>query len=89
MLCTCYLRRGVVYVPTMAQVEPRAGHKLVEQVAVMPISDSAAVKQALQETIARGNPSVPMRSGRDFPKPILPKYAGVRGWSAFERDAST
>ena len=39
----------------------------------------------MQTTIARGNPVVPMLRRSEYPPPLLPKYARVKSWSAFER----
>jgi len=39
----------------------------------------------LAATVARGNPAVPMLLRREWPPPVLLKYAGVKSWSAFER----
>jgi hypothetical protein len=57
----------------------------VEPVAVVPVSNTDALRQALSETIARGNPQVPILRRREIPPPVLLKYAGVKSWSAFER----
>lgn len=78
------LRKGIVYVPTMGKMD-KGFYRGVEPVAVIPASNTDALHQALTETIARGNPHVPMLRRRDWPPPVVLKYAGVRNWSAFER----
>jgi hypothetical protein len=85
MNCHLYLRNDVVFLPTMGQMG-KGFYRGVEPVAVVPASNAAGVRQALQATIARGNPVVPMLKRSDWPAPILLKYAGVQSWSAFERD---
>jgi hypothetical protein len=86
MLHYCYLRKGVVYVPTVAKTF--AGFYLgMDPVAVVPVSHTADLRRALQETIARGNPRVSTPSRGNFPPPVTLKYAGVKSWAAFERSA--
>jgi hypothetical protein len=90
MLCSCYLRDGVVYVPTLGRREREPVYTDIEPVGVAPIANTEAVRRALLDTIARKNPTIPDpdRKTRDAPSIIL-KYAGVRSWSAFYRNAST
>jgi hypothetical protein len=87
MKCHCYLRKGIVYVPTFAKIENGA-YQNIEPVAVVPISHAADLKRAFLETIARGNPIVPDSSPDDHPDPVVPKYAGVKTWTAFARGTS-
>jgi hypothetical protein len=79
----CYLRQGV-FLPTVGQVN-KIVYFLVNPVAVVPVSNTDALRTALQETIKRGNPTV--KYDRSAP-PILCKYAGVKSWSTFARNAS-
>jgi hypothetical protein len=58
---------------------------LVEPVAVVPVSNTDALRTALQETIKRGNPI--MTYDRTAPSTFC-KYPGVKSWSAFARNAS-
>ncbi|HWE75007.1 MAG TPA: hypothetical protein VG328_17735 [Stellaceae bacterium] len=80
----CYLRRGAVFLPTTGKVDKNV-YFLVEPVAVIPVSNTGALRTALRETIARGNPVV--EYDREAP-PVLCKYAGVKSWSTFARNAS-
>lgn len=64
-------------------------YRMIEPVAVLPVSDSDALHRAFATVIARGNPKVPMLSRDEDSPPILPKYAGVKNWKAFVHDAST
>jgi hypothetical protein len=87
---SCYLRDGVVYVPTLARREREPVYTDIEPVGVVPVANTEAVRRTLLDTIARKNPTIPApdRKARDAPSIIL-KYAGVRSWSAFYRNAST
>jgi hypothetical protein len=87
MNCHIYLRNGIVYVPTMGRMD-RGFYRGVEPVAVVPVSNTEGLRRALAETIARGNPDVPMLRRNEWPPPVLLKYAGVKTWSTFERDMS-
>jgi hypothetical protein len=79
-----YLRNYTVYVPTMGKMG-EGFYRGVEPVAVVSASNTEALHQALAATIARGNPDVPKLLRREWPPPVLLKYAGVKSWSAFER----
>ena len=81
-----YLRTGVVYIPTWGRMPNGAGRE-IEPVTVVPVSDTAALRGAFRETIARGNPSVPQLRGGDWPEPVVLKYAGVKSLSAFAKSA--
>lgn len=82
-----YLRMGLVYVPTTAIVQ-RGFYQIVEPVAVVPVSNSDAIKRALADTMERGNPKVPAPDPSDRSPPVLTKYGGVKSWSTFVRNAS-
>jgi hypothetical protein len=82
-----YLRRGIVYVPTVAKRETGA-YTEIEPVTVVPIAHADGLRRAFEDTIARKNTIVPRPKG-EWPPPLLPKYAGVKTWSAFARDTST
>lgn len=87
MYVSCYLRKGVVYLPTAGQVY-RGYYRGIEPVAVVPVAATDELRRALRETIARGNPKVPDLPTDALPPPVLPKYAGVKNWAAFDRGAS-
>jgi len=86
MLYTCYLRNGVVYVPTVGN--RRGVYTLIEPVAVVPATNTEGLRAAFRDTIARKNVDVPPVKGK-WPPPILPKYAGVKTSAAFDRGTST
>ena len=87
MLFHSYLRDGIVYVPTVAMREGGPVYTDIEPVAVVPATNTEALRRALLEAIGRKNIVVPVPKGK-WPAPILLKYAGVRSWSAFARTAS-
>lgn len=87
MLFHSYLRDGIVYVPTVAVREGGPVYTDIEPVAVVPATNTEALRRALLEAIGRKNIVVPVPKGK-WPAPILLKYAGVRSWSAFARNAS-
>jgi hypothetical protein len=79
-----YLRRGIVFVPTMGLV-PGGPYRDIEPVAVAPLSNPRAVRQALRDAISRGNPPAPRYPPGGHPQPVVVKYAGVKSWAAFAR----
>ena len=90
MLFTCYLRDGIVYVPTMARRKSEPIYTTIEPVAVVPLSNSEDVRRALLETVARKNVVIPDPDPKALrAPPLILKYAGVKSWSAFYRNAST
>ena len=74
----------MVYIPTMGKMD-EGFYRAVEPVAVVSASDIDGTRRALQAAIVRGNPAVPILRRSEIPPPLLPKYAGVKSWSAFER----
>jgi hypothetical protein len=86
MLYTCYLRDGVVYVPTVGK---RGGvYTTIAPVAAVPVANTEGLRRAFLDAITRRNVAVPPVKGK-WPPPLLPKYAGVKSWSAFARGALT
>jgi hypothetical protein len=86
MLLLCYLRRNVVYVPTVVELKTGA-YMNVEPVAVIPVADTDCLRRVIGEALAKGNAIVPPPPKDNWPPPLLPKYAGVKTWSAFARGA--
>jgi hypothetical protein len=87
MLWNVYLRRGKVYVPTVAQTG--AGFYLdIEPVEVVLACDSEAVRNAVQKALSRGNPPVPTPTRAAFPTPVVLRFANVKSWAAFQRGAT-
>jgi hypothetical protein len=84
-LWNLYLRNGMVYVPTVAQVE--AGPRLdIDPVEVVSITDTETLQRAIKEAMSKGNPVVPALTRANFPKPVVLKYAKAKSWSAFEKE---
>src|SRR5579859_2068606 len=89
MLFICYLRDGIVFVPTMARREAEPIYTTIEPVSVVPVSSPEDVRRALLETIARKNVIIPNPDPKALrAPPLILKYAGVKSWSAFFRNAS-
>jgi len=90
MMITCYLRRGIVYIPTVARRATSPIYTNIEPIAVIPLEDLDAVRQALRESLKKGNPIIPDPDPQELrAPPIILKYAGVRSLSAFFRSTST
>jgi hypothetical protein len=80
MLYQCYLRKRIVYVPTVGK---RGGaYTDIDPVAVVPVADTEGLRRAFLSAIAKKNVSVALQKGKR-PPPVILKYAGVRTWSAF------
>ena len=88
MLYNCFLKNGVVYIPTVAKLKTGA-YTDMEPVAVLPVANTEGLHRAFLDTIARKNMIVPNPPKDDWPPPVLLKYAGAKTWSAFVRGAST
>ncbi len=87
MLFHGYLKKGIVYVPTVVQLQTGA-YVDVEPVAVVPSANTDALHRAFSDAIERKNAIVPNPPKDKWPPPVLLKYAGVKNWSAFARGAS-
>jgi hypothetical protein len=74
----------MVYLPTMGRIGDGI-YRAVEPVAVVSASDIDGIRRALEETIARGNPTARLLRRSEYPPPLLLKYAAVKSWPAFER----
>jgi hypothetical protein len=86
MLYKCYLRKGMVYVPTIGK---RGGaYSDIEPVEVVPVADSDGLRRAFLDVMGRKNLAIPLIKGK-WPPPVVLKYAGVKTWSAFANDALT
>ena len=88
MYCHLYVRKGIVFVPTSGNVH-RGLHRDIEPVAVVAVSNTDALRQALLETVNKGNPPASYYQPGSAPQPVVLKYAGVKTWAAFARDASS
>ena len=86
--CSLYLRGNNVFIPTMAKI-PGAGHRGIDPVSVVPVSDIEALQRALKEAFDRGNPMLKTAVYADTPESSLLKLAGVKSFSTFARGTST
>ncbi|HEV2676727.1 MAG TPA: hypothetical protein VGV37_19535 [Aliidongia sp.] len=81
---SCYLRDGFAFIPTFGR-EDSGVRRMVEPVAVVPVTDGEALHQAIRQAIERGEPRLPTldRRRRQVALPPLPRLAGVGSWSSF------
>jgi hypothetical protein len=77
----------MVYIPTLGMVD-KGFYRGIEPVAVVQVSRAEDLHHAFAETFARGNPKVPNLRSSQWPPPVVLKYAGVKTWNAFARNAS-
>lgn len=79
-----YLRKGVVYIPTLAR-EDSGIYRHAEPVFSVRATDDIDFKNIFQKLVAKGNPSIPNKP-RDVrsESPIL-KLSGLKTFSAFAR----
>ena len=59
----------------------------IDPVTVVPVADANAFIAAIKQTMARGNPIIPTPKRDSWPEPVVLKYANVKSWSAFEKEA--
>ena len=86
MLWHVYLRKGTVFVPTVAKTD--AGFFIdVEPVAVVESTNRQEIISAIKAAIGSGNPIVATPTRAEFPKPVVLKYANVKSWATFEKNA--
>jgi hypothetical protein len=89
MIGSCYLRKSIVYIPHLVK-EVHGAYAKVGPVAVVPVSDTEALRRAFHATISHGVPVVPPPSptDRDELDLVVPKSAGLKSFPAFARGAS-
>jgi hypothetical protein len=86
MLFNFYLRKGQVFVPTVAKTE--AGFFMdLNPVSVVEVGNPDAVAQAIVATIEKRNPIVPTPTRGTFPTPVILAHAKVKSWATFEKSA--
>jgi len=54
MLITCYLRKGIVYAPTVARRASSPIYTNIEPIEVIPLQELDAVRRALRESLKKG-----------------------------------
>lgn len=87
MYVNLYLRRGTVFIPTVAVTE--SGLCIdVEPVQVVRLGNKGALQTALERAMAAPQPRIADLKP-PFPPPVVLKYARARSLAEFERDART
>jgi hypothetical protein len=87
MFVNVYLREGKTYLPTVAKTD--AGFYMnVEPVAVIPVADLGALRNAFRDVLVRGTPIIPTPKRNAYPPSLLPRYAGVKTDRAFMQQAA-
>lgn len=87
MMFKCYLKKDMVYVPTVVRLQSPV-YMDVEPVAVVSVEDSAGLRKAFFDVIARKNDSANPTTDDIQGRPIILKYTRDKSWSAFQRGAS-
>ena len=77
MLYNCFLKSGIVYVPTVVKMQTGV-YSDEEPVAVVSAANSQGLRRAFLEAIERGNAVVPNPPKDNWPPPVLLKYTGAR-----------
>jgi hypothetical protein len=85
---TCYLRRGIVYVPTFGRT-PNGWHRMIEPIAAVPLEKTDDIRAAVEERFRRGTPMVGTApSTQDEKRDALLVLAGAESWTAFDRSST-
>lgn len=86
MLHKCYLKKGMVYVPTVVN-QGTAVYMDVEPVTTIPVVDTRALHQAFANLISKPN-TFSQPSVEDARKPfVILKHSGDKNWPSFRRSA--
>lgn len=81
-----YIRKGLVYLPTIA--EAKSGFFLeIEPIEVADVNDKQAVREAVFATLARNRPVVPDPDPETYKMAPILALAGVKSWSTFYKNA--
>jgi len=84
MLYNCYLKKGIVYLPTVVK-QGTAVYMNTEPVTAARVDDTEELRRALRNTIPKTNPFVAPSVEDARNPPVLLKYTGDKTWSAFKR----
>lgn len=88
MLYHCYLKKGIVYLPTI--VNQGIGRYLdVEPMTVVPVADTDRLRRAMRDTIPEENRFVPPSIEDARRPPAVLKYSGDKSGGAFTRGTSS
>ena len=86
MLCTCYLKKNMVYVPSIGK---RGGaYVVMEPIAAVPVANTNDLHHAFAQAIAREPVILPLLK-RQHPPFVMLKYTGDKSWAAFARSTQT
>ncbi len=83
-----YLRRNIVYIPTLKQIPGSYSHE-TEPVQIVPASDAIAVAEAFKHAIDSGNPPITEKEAAALPSWTITTPTGVTSRRAFDKDAIT
>lgn len=84
----CYLRQGIVYVPTFGRV-PDGAYGMVNPIAAVPLENTDDLRTVLQERFLLGNPTLGVGSSvQDGEGSALLALAGTGSWAAFNRSST-
>ncbi len=86
MLYHCYLKKGVVYLPTVVN-QGTAVYMDIEPVRTVRVADTEGLRRALGDTMSKPNAFVPPSIEDARKPPVVLKYTGDRSWSALQRSA--
>ena len=79
MLYNCFLKSGIVYVPTVVKMQTGV-YSDEEPVAVVSAANSQGLRRAFLEAIREGMQSCPDPPKDNWPPPVLLKYTGANTW---------
>jgi hypothetical protein len=86
MLWHIYLRKGTVFIPTVARTD--AGFYMdIDPVEIVESGNRSRIVDAIKSSIVKGNPIVETPTRAAFPKPVVLKYTNVKSWGTFEKNA--
>lgn len=80
-----YLRKGIVYVPTVGKMG-EGFYRDIEPVAKIPVINTETLRQAVAASLKSGNPKIPIPPRDNWPRHFIHEHAGVKSWSAFTKD---
>jgi hypothetical protein len=88
MLYNCFLKGGIVYVPTVVKMQSGV-YSDEEPVSVIRAENTEGLRRAFLDTVSRKNVVIPNPPKDNWPPPILLKYSGAKTWSSFARGTIT
>jgi hypothetical protein len=81
---TCYLRKGIVYIPTSGRID-EGYYRDLDPVEVAPVADMPRLRAALTAAIARGNPATVVRDPDDPSSSPVLKHTDCKTMRQFEK----